>query len=291
MEKKGHTRNRYFSYKNRRYRTYYPSPNQKTTMAEVDKPEKPGKDPGTTPQQQEEPQQQPPVQQVLPHPQSPKQASRRDRPGYEVKARPQYTMDIRDRLHYVIPMVLDRLCPKKGYKYYMAKLDEVLEVDKKIEYYLKKNHDIVSEVHGTYGLPVPHIDHQSERHKMQYNRLVCSFQEIKRQLSSPGIEDKSEFNTLTAALEAIGTIMLNPRILYYTENQYEAKEQAMIPRLQTKLFTTPWTYERIEHLSWRAGEDGVEVRKNEIGDIILSTERVEDPGKDPTAVNGEGQHD
>ena len=278
---KGVARNPY-SHKNRRFWSRYPS--LKTTMVEVSRP---GKDPGPEQAQQAPQQEKPkPSQQVVPQLQSPQQSPKREKQGYE-KTWPQNenrrsARHLRDRFQYVIPMVLDRLCPKRGYKYYMGQIDKTLEAEKQLQHYQEKLNRINSETYKEFGLPAPLVEQPSERHRMQYHKLVSSFQEIKRQLSNPGAENRSEFNTLTAALEAIGTILLNPCILDYTEERYEAREQSLIPRLSTKLFTTPWTYERILHLSWRSGEDGVEVRKNEVDNILLSTEKVEDPGKDPT---------
>ena len=189
--------------------------------------------------------------------------------------------EMRERFQYDIPMVFNRFCPKTGYHWFIKKLDQLLQADIGIKAYQEQAHQIISDIYKAYGRPAPRLERRLERQRTQFIRTVNAYKEIRKQLLHPDAPNKPTFNTLTATLEAIGCLLMNPCILDFSEHLYDTKESDIIPRLRTKKYTTTWTSERIEEIAWKSSETGVEISKSEKGNMSFNPE-IEDPGKDPT---------
>jgi hypothetical protein len=191
--------------------------------------------------------------------------------------------DTRQRSIYEIPFIANRFCPRIGFRAFMAEVDKILELDKKFEVLQDQALKVSTGIYKMYGLPQPYAERTLEKKRIHYAKVVNSYMEVRRQLMEPNSNEKPNFNILLASLEALGCIILNPKIIDLCFYDY-ADEELTTAHLQVNFFTTKWTSSLIESLNWKPGEIGVEIKRKEKECISYSFEQesVKEPGKDPT---------
>jgi len=156
--------------------------------------------------------------------------------------------DIRSRKNYEL-RTSGNFCPRTGYKMYIYQIDELLRLEDEFTFIRDKIHNMVSRIYRHYGLEPPLSSSSQVSRQQKYIQVVKSYLEIKRLLQAPGSKDNPSFEDWLASLEICGAIILNPSLMGWVNFNY-SDEEMKYPYLETHMFTTRWTADRIEKISW-----------------------------------------
>lgn len=156
--------------------------------------------------------------------------------SYGFRGRPPYEIDF-----------MNSFCPKNDYKTFIAQVDELIRLEDKL--FLMRN-DVqshVEKIYLYYKFRPPYFTSEYSEQQERYCKVHSAYQEIRKQLLEEGADKKPSFDFMVACLEVVGAIIINPNLLSYVS--YD-DGMDMLPFLLTSSFTTRWTMDRIEKITW-----------------------------------------
>lgn len=148
-----------------------------------------------------------------------------------------------------------RFNPQTHYKKFMTELEDLIHSRRKRDLCQEEVNGITSKIFRDFGLESPRAEEGAAYRYKLYTQAVCSFHEICRLLREPNASQNPSFDNLKASLEAVGCVVLHPVILKWIS--YNHGDLGFSPTLQTSSYTTGWTQERIDMISWPKDGSGV----------------------------------
>jgi len=183
-------------------------------------------------------------------------------PGYNYRYNiPRYgSMDYRDRFStrdgYHLGRFFEnnsRICPDDNLELYLKRVDEMLELDKKLDSISKKTQDLYTSVLGEFRKSSPEKVSTFIDKGRCFNSVTDAYNVIKSNFARGDGCTKQEYDRLVAALEVVGQIIFTPFVLNRARNDVKGKSS-----LEVGSFTSKSTRNRIEKISWSTERRGVQ---------------------------------
>jgi predicted secreted protein len=149
-----------------------------------------------------------------------------------------------------------QFCPRTSYKRFMTQIDNIIRLSNMMDKIRDEMTESTNQVYRSYGTEPPCTDEQYATRRKHYVQTIQAYHGICKALREPGVKNDPKFELLIASLEVVGCIILNPRLLSWISYGYQDQE-FQFPFLETTIYTTQWTQDRIDKMSWCLDGNGV----------------------------------
>jgi len=177
-----------------------------------------------------------------------------DHRGYQYPYRNLSSENHRDRYQeYIREEKISRICPEDNLDLYIKKIEEMLALDKVLTETTKKAMDVYDSLFNDFRKTPPSRRNHNKERKRCYDIVVDAYRTIKARLAR-GTENCDEYERLVASLEVVGQIIFTPCLLNNTDMNYSGRSEVS---LRTTSFTTKWTSNRVEKITWPDNNRGL----------------------------------